>query len=48
MWAGGFVDFRDNDRAWMVFTGMKYGPFFLMDLVGLDVVFAIERNIDDR
>jgi len=43
MWAGGFVDFRDIDRAWMVFTGMKYGPFFLMDLVGLDVVFAIER-----
>jgi 3-hydroxybutyryl-CoA dehydrogenase len=43
MWAGGFVDFRDIDRAWMVFTGMTYGPFFLMDLVGLDVIFAIER-----
>jgi 3-hydroxybutyryl-CoA dehydrogenase len=42
MWAGGFVDFRDIDRAWMVFTGMAYGPFFLMDLVGLDVIFAIE------
>ena len=43
MWAGGFVDFRDIDRAWMVFTGMTYGPFFLMDLVGLDVVYAIEN-----
>lgn len=43
MWAGGFVDFRDIDRAWMVFTGMSYGPFFLMDLVGLDVVLAIEN-----
>jgi 3-hydroxybutyryl-CoA dehydrogenase len=43
MWAGGFVDFRDIDRAWMVFTGMTYGPFFLMDLVGLDVIFAIEK-----
>jgi len=42
MWAGGFVDFRDIDRAWMVFTGMTYGPFFLMDLVGLDVIHAIE------
>jgi 3-hydroxybutyryl-CoA dehydrogenase len=42
MWAGGFVDFRDIDRAWMVFTGMTYGPFFLMDLVGLDVILAIE------
>jgi 3-hydroxybutyryl-CoA dehydrogenase len=44
MWAGGFVDFRDIDRAWMVFTGMTYGPFFLMDLVGLDVVQAIEES----
>ena len=44
MWAGGYVDFRDIDRAWMVFTGMTYGPFFLMDLVGLDVVLAIEHS----
>ena len=43
LWANGFVDFRDLDRAWMVFTGMTYGPFFLMDLVGLDVVLAVER-----
>lgn len=43
MWANGFVDFRDLDRAWMVFTGMSYGPFFLMDLVGLDVILAVER-----
>ncbi|MDQ6683777.1 MAG: 3-hydroxyacyl-CoA dehydrogenase NAD-binding domain-containing protein [Pseudomonadota bacterium] len=43
MWANGFVDFRDVDRAWMVFTGMTYGPFFLMDLVGLDVIYAVEQ-----
>lgn len=42
MWAGGFVDFRDVDRAWMVFTGMDMGPFGLMDAVGLDVVYDIE------
>ncbi len=42
MWGNGFVDFRDSDRAWMVFTGMKEGPFALMDKVGLDVVYAIE------
>ena len=44
MWAGGFVDFRDIDRAWMVFTNMNHGPFFLMDLVGLDVVYDIEMS----
>jgi 3-hydroxybutyryl-CoA dehydrogenase len=43
MWAEGFVDFRDIDRAWMVFTGMTYGPFFLMDMVGLDVILAVEQ-----
>lgn len=42
MWAGGFVDYRDVDRAWMVFTGMDMGPFGLMDAVGLDVVYDIE------
>lgn len=42
MWAEGFVDFRDIDRAWMIFSGMPHGPFGLMDAVGLDVVYDIE------
>ena len=44
MWADGYVDFRDIDRAWMVFTGNRSGPgpFGLMDNVGLDVVWDIE------
>ncbi len=42
MWGNGFVDLRDSDRAWRVFTGMKEGPFALMDKVGLDVVYDIE------
>ncbi|UCF93748.1 MAG: hypothetical protein JSW39_06205 [Desulfobacterales bacterium] len=44
MWAEGFVDFRDIDRAYMVFTGNREdaGPFGLMDRVGLDVVYDIE------
>jgi 3-hydroxybutyryl-CoA dehydrogenase len=42
MWANDFVDFRDIDRAWRVFTGMKMGPFAMMDSVGLDTVYNIE------
>ncbi len=42
MWANGFVDFRDIDRAWRIFTGMKVGIFGLMDSVGLDTVYNIE------
>ncbi len=34
----GVATYEDVDRAWMIFTGMKIGPFGLMDLVGLDVV----------
>ncbi|HYA41865.1 MAG TPA: 3-hydroxyacyl-CoA dehydrogenase NAD-binding domain-containing protein [Syntrophobacteraceae bacterium] len=42
MWGNGFVDYRDSDRGWMVFTGMNEGPFAIMDKVGLDVVYDIE------
>ena len=42
MWAEGVIDFRDIDRAWMIFSGMSQGPFGLMDAVGLDVVYDIE------
>jgi len=42
MWAEGFVDFRDIDRAWMIFAGMPQGPFGIMDNVGLDVIHDIE------
>ena len=45
MWAGGFVDFRDIDWAWMVFTGMTYGPFFLMDLVASTSYLLLKRSI---
>lgn len=42
MWAGGFVDYRDIDRAYMIFNKTDWGPFVLMDVVGLDVVYDIE------
>ena len=41
LWAGGVMDFRDLDRAWMIFTRMNRGPFGIMDAVGLDVLYDI-------
>jgi 3-hydroxybutyryl-CoA dehydrogenase len=38
----GVASYEDVDRAWMIFTGTKIGPFGLMDIVGLDVVRDIE------
>lgn len=43
-WGGGHADFRDIDRAWMIWTGMIAGPFGMMDVVGLDVVYDIEMQ----
>jgi 3-hydroxybutyryl-CoA dehydrogenase len=42
MWGNDFVDFRDIDRAWCLFTKMKTGPFAMMDSIGLDTVYNIE------
>jgi 3-hydroxybutyryl-CoA dehydrogenase len=42
LWSGGYADFRDIDRAWMIFTGMGMGPFGIMDGIGLDVVYDVE------
>lgn len=44
LWADGFVDYQDIDRAWMVFTGMPVGPFAMMDQVGLDVIHNTELS----
>lgn len=42
MWGNEFVDFKDIDRAYMIFNDVPWGPFGLMDAVGLDVVYDIE------
>ena len=38
----GVASHEDVDRAWMIAVGMPIGPFGLMDMVGLDVVWDIE------
>jgi 3-hydroxybutyryl-CoA dehydrogenase len=43
-WANGNADFRDIDRAWIIWSGMPTGPFAMMDGVGLDVVYDIEMQ----
>jgi 3-hydroxybutyryl-CoA dehydrogenase len=40
----GHADPEDVDRLWMLFFGTPYGPFGIMDMVGLDVVSDIETS----
>ena len=42
--ADGYSDHEDLDRAWMLEFGMSYGPFGLIDKIGLDVVRDIEMQ----
>ena len=41
---GGHADPEDVDRLWAFFWGIDYGPFAMMDEVGLDVVADIEDS----
>lgn len=47
-WAEGYADLRDIDRAWMLFTGMPMGPFGIMDYIGLDVVYSVQKMYFDE
>lgn len=40
----GYSDYQDIDRAWMMEFGTPFGPFGLMDIIGLDVVRDIEEK----
>lgn len=42
LWAQGYTTPEDLDRAWMLEWGTPYGPFGLMDKVGLDIIEQIE------
>lgn len=42
LWADGYITPSDFDRAWVLDWGTPYGPFGLMDKVGLDIVKQIE------
>jgi 3-hydroxybutyryl-CoA dehydrogenase len=44
LWADGYIDPYDLDRAFMLEWGTAHGPFALMDKVGLDVVRDIELS----
>ena len=40
----GYSDYQDIDRAWIMEFRTAFGPFGLMDIIGLDVVRDIERQ----
>lgn len=39
---------EDIDAAWKIAMGIPVGPFVVMDMVGLDVVLAVFRNLNEK
>ncbi len=44
LWNEDYCDYQDMDRAFRMDFGTAYGPFGLMDIVGLDVIRDIEMS----
>ncbi len=44
LWANGVADVENIDEAWRIFTKMPYGPFTMMDGIGLDVTYNVESS----
>jgi 3-hydroxybutyryl-CoA dehydrogenase len=44
MWEEGVADIENIDEAWRIFTKMPYGPFTMMDGIGLDVTYNVESS----
>jgi len=44
LYGNGYCNPDDLDRAWMLEFGTSFGPFGLMDMIGLDVVKDIELS----
>jgi len=46
--ATGVSDHESIDKTWMISTGMKYGPFGIMDIVGLETVYNIFVGLSEK
>jgi len=44
LWSQGYCEYEDLDRAFMLEFSTAFGPFGLMDIVGLDVIRDIELS----
>ena len=44
MWANDNADIETIDKAWKIFTRMDFGPFELMDSIGLDTVYNVHME----
>lgn len=44
----GVSDYESIDKTWMISTGMKQGPFAIMDKIGLQTVYNISKILGEK
>ena len=42
------TDFETIDKTWMITSGTKMGPCAIMDMVGLETIYNVEKLWSDR
>ena len=43
LFMNGVANFESIDKTWMISTGVKMGPFAIMDIVGLETMYNIDK-----
>jgi 3-hydroxybutyryl-CoA dehydrogenase len=38
------TEYQNVDKTWMISTGMAMGPFGVIDMVGIDTLFKVEKH----
>lgn len=44
----GISDVKSIDKTWMISTGMHFGPFGIMDMIGLETIYNVEILSGER
>ena len=43
LYMNGVADFESIDKTWMISTGVKVGPFGIMDIIGMQTMYNIDK-----
>lgn len=48
MWANDVADFRTIDKTWMIGTAAPFGPFAILDVIGVTTAYNINKIIIEK
>lgn len=48
LYTQGVADYESIDKTWMISTGSKMGPFGIMDIIGMQTIYDIEKLLGEK